>query len=93
MPEPVKAPGEIGVVETYSPKVLLKAMIEQLEVMNLIEKVNSSAIADYILKNLSPEAQQRLGEIAQKLSKGRMLTEEDSQVVQKLADVIRHQQD
>ena len=88
MPEPVKAPGEIGVVETYSPKVLLKAMIEQLEVMKLIDKTDSSAMADYILKNLSPEAQQRLGEIAQKLSKGRMLTEEDSQVVKKLAEII-----
>jgi len=79
--------------ETASPQFLLRAIIEQLKESNLIKDINTSEAINQILANLSPEAQAKLSQIANKLANWRELTPEEWKVVEKLADIIRQDQD
>ena len=79
--------------ETASPQYLLRAIIEQLKESNLIKDINTSEAINQILANLSPEAQAKLAQIANKLANWRELTPEEWKVVEKLADIIRQDQD
>lgn len=79
--------------ETASPQFLLRAIIEQLKEANLIKDINVSEAINQILANLSPEAQAKLAQIADKLANWRELTPEEWKVVEKLADIIRQDQD
>ena len=76
--------------ETASPQYLLRAIVEQLKQSNLIKDLNTAeAVAD-ILSNLSPEAQAKLATISQKLASWQPLTAEEGKIIEKVADVIRH---
>lgn len=79
--------------ETASPWFLLRAIIEQLKEANLIKDINTAEAINQILANLSPEAQAKLAQIANKLANWRELTPEEWKVVEKLADIIRQEQD
>ena len=79
--------------ETASPQFLLRAIIEQLKEANLIKDINTTEAINQILANLSPEAQAKLAQIANKLANWRELTPEEWKVVEKLADIIRQDQD
>lgn len=76
-----------------TPEKLISAIVEQLKEMNLVEGIDAQVVADYIMKSLSPEAQAKLWYIAEKIYNWLALTEEEWAIVEKLADVIRHEQD
>lgn len=78
--------------ETYSPQFLLKAMIQQLVDMKMVEWLDTARAVDYIMANLSPEAKAKLAEISQKLWSWQPLTEEEWAIIEKLADVIMKEQ-
>ena len=79
--------------ETYTPQYLLKAIIEQLKQSNLIKEVDIAKAIEHIMENLSPEAQEILARITQKLDRWWELTEQEWKVIEKIADIIRHDQE
>lgn len=79
--------------ETASPQYLLRAIVEQLKQSNLIKDLNTADAVNNISANLSPEAQAKLATISQKLASWQPLTEEEWRIIEKIADVIRQDQD
>ena len=79
--------------ETASPQYLLRAIVEQLKQSNLIKDLNTAEAVNSILANLSPEAQAKLATISQKLASWQQLTAEEWRIIEKIADVIRQDQD
>lgn len=79
--------------ETASPQYLLRAIIEQLKESNLIKDIDTAEAINQILSNMSPEAQATLAEITRKLANWQPLTEKEWKIIEKIADIIRQDQD
>ena len=82
-----------NIKETFNPQYLIRAIIQQLKDMKLLKDINEDMAVNFIMSNMSPNAQDVLTNISQKMANWWQLTEQEWDAIQKLAEVIRDNQE